>query len=845
MPTPTKIDIALQLVEAATVAVQAKERLVKREVRRGISRETHLRQEAATERDLQAALEPLFREQAASIAHRLRSLHGKGFWTKGDSPGHPFRGNQWDEGSGGKDIEGYDGASSKVKSELDRVSGCFSNPNLSDDEKVKVEMWKTGNANLLKDPGFISMVEKGSVLEDVVVYRAGSLADDKALEFTTREGWARDTAEASDRLVSVIHLKVGDRALFVPYATSYHLVEVGVLVPPSTMRKYSQKSCVTDYEKGDLPGHEFRGNQWTDGGGSSGAESEAQRDWLENGVESKAFKAWFGDSKVVDKDGKPLVVYHGSAMDIKQFDGGMFITDDPGAASAYAELKALQLAVEDNDELGEIVEDILSEEGGESITDLGPDRVREIAEANGIDVSGKGAVMYPLYARAENPLDLERFGSDVGDVEELWKEMHGLGLLDDAWESLDEDARQEVLDDYGGKALYKFLENKGIQAKAFSGEYDAVLFTDMQPDGGAIHRSWLLKGETQVKSAIGNRGTFDPDDPNITKSFTPADAKATAGQLIRRVFDPDEWHARLMDRALPVLAIRMAEAARNQMLAMGVDPRRNGKVRKGAKGDVVGHEFHGNQWTDGGMMAPDTGGGTGGGVVEESWNNPSREQLDRSQAVFDSLEEGPASKFLDRQMRGGKLEDGKFTDFTRASKQTNLRNIKKAMDALRKKDPEAFEASRQWSLAEMFGVKNYSDIPDEVEVYRGHGEDEKLRREVNVTGDRGVAENFGSHGIVTTFSINKRDISFTLQGSVFAEKELLVFNSRKMRVMDVKPSDHVKEIRAARAIEVGSMVKMKNGESGVVRAHGMGSSLVVEFGDKTDYSVNILEISHE
>src|SRR5882672_11593226 len=29
--------------------------------------------------------------------------------------------------------------------------------------------------------------------------------------------------------------------------------------------------------------------------------------------ESAAFKKWFGSSKVVDKDGKPLVVYHGSS----------------------------------------------------------------------------------------------------------------------------------------------------------------------------------------------------------------------------------------------------------------------------------------------------------------------------------------------------------------------------------------------------------------------------------------------------------------------------------------------------------------------------------------------------
>nr|DAE46842.1 MAG TPA: crystallin beta/gamma motif-containing protein [Caudoviricetes sp.] len=35
---------------------------------------------------------------------------------------------------------------------------------------------------------------------------------------------------------------------------------------------------------------------------------------------SKEFKAWFGDSKVVDGTGKPLVVYHGTGADITSFD---------------------------------------------------------------------------------------------------------------------------------------------------------------------------------------------------------------------------------------------------------------------------------------------------------------------------------------------------------------------------------------------------------------------------------------------------------------------------------------------------------------------------------------------
>lgn len=52
-----------------------------------------------------------------------------------------------------------------------------------------------------------------------------------------------------------------------------------------------------------------------------------------------AFKAWFGDSKVVDADGKPLVVYHGTASEFSVFDGGrggFYFTDDKKAAQEYA-----------------------------------------------------------------------------------------------------------------------------------------------------------------------------------------------------------------------------------------------------------------------------------------------------------------------------------------------------------------------------------------------------------------------------------------------------------------------------------------------------------------------------
>ena len=37
-------------------------------------------------------------------------------------------------------------------------------------------------------------------------------------------------------------------------------------------------------------------------------------------TESPAFKSWFGESKIVDEHGKPLVVYHGTRHKFSRFD---------------------------------------------------------------------------------------------------------------------------------------------------------------------------------------------------------------------------------------------------------------------------------------------------------------------------------------------------------------------------------------------------------------------------------------------------------------------------------------------------------------------------------------------
>jgi hypothetical protein len=141
---------------------------------------------------------------------------------------------------------------------------------------------------------------------------------------------------------------------------------------------------------------------------------------------------------------------------------GIFVTDNPAMATRYAELKAVERAISDNPELEEIVSDVMAKDGAESYTDLGPERIKEIADANGFEIPDAEGKVDSLWVRSVNPLNLREYGSDVGDVGELWDSMHQAGLLDESWESLDEKARYEVESQYDGKALYNFLRGTRV-----------------------------------------------------------------------------------------------------------------------------------------------------------------------------------------------------------------------------------------------------------------------------------------------------------------------------------------------------------------------------------------------
>lgn len=247
-------------------------------------------------------------------------------------------------------------------------------------------------------------------------------------------------------------------------------------------------------------------------------------------------------TEAATKAGYTAALYHGSDQQRDVFDGGIFLTDSKQDASAYAELRALHKAVDDNDDLSEIVSEVLAEQGGESLTDLGPRTIRDIADANGIELENVEGHVSKMLVKSENPLDLTEHGSDVGDVKGLWDDMHKAKLLDTPWKDLDEEVQDEIKDKYMGQALYRFLEEEGIQSKAFDSGHDAVIFTDMSPDGGKTHTSWLVKSNTQFKSSAPI--TYDEDGKIVplSKRFDSSSSDVRKTDVSEEARDKDgKW----------------------------------------------------------------------------------------------------------------------------------------------------------------------------------------------------------------------------------------------------------------------------------------------------------------
>ena len=186
----------------------------------------------------------------------------------------------------------------------------------------------------------------------------------------------------------------------------------------------------------------------------------AIREWKEKGTDSKYFKKWFGDSKVVDKNGKPLVVYHGSpSHDITIFDSGK---------SLYGEIS----------------------KGFNFFTNKKSayqNSAKDYAEFAGTDGFRRNGKVYETYLKIQKPLHI-KYTSNAMTLYNGGKQ-------------------------YATPVEYYDTNYKEIKEKYNNGDYDGIIIenTDKNNDDSIIY---LVSNPEQIKS-VNNQGTFDESNPNI------------------------------------------------------------------------------------------------------------------------------------------------------------------------------------------------------------------------------------------------------------------------------------------------------------------------------------------
>ena len=197
-------------------------------------------------------------------------------------------------------------------------------------------------------------------------------------------------------------------------------------------------------------------------------------------ADSVPFKKWFGESKVVDAEGRPRVMYHGTSAS----EGGEAFTTFDTYASNYG------------------------------LMGMGGYFTEDPAVASSYTSKGKGGTpsVYPVYLSIKNPIDM-----DAKADERAWKKQfpgaeqyHEGGDSNESWYRAAEEAMvdERVPKWEGAEAM-----QDGLRAMGFDG-ITHVGGGRVKSDG-VRHRVFIAFEPDQVKSAIGNRGTFDPTNPDI------------------------------------------------------------------------------------------------------------------------------------------------------------------------------------------------------------------------------------------------------------------------------------------------------------------------------------------
>ena len=419
-------------------------------------------------------------------------------------------------------------------------------------------------------------------------------------------------------------------------------------------------------EKGDLEGHQFHGNQWTGGSGGTATvtetpEAAAARDYQEHGTRAKAFKEWFGDwehdpehcsevldgrgrpketgaipgtgSEVLDKDGQPMKVYHGTAHDWTVGDKskldpnalygpGFYFTTNKDIADSYRE-KGNDFKLK-----------ISTEEGAKVFRDALQKRKDEIPRE--VDFSDKSESQQKIQQEQNDVASLLKYHRDddilaADMVSAKWSQwLAGRGVdVDSLMEKTGVPATKEAYLNIRNALDMDIGHNDSVRA----GIADAVRSIKPEEVADMLHPGDPLD-KMDPESGAFIRDSVKADLAGLDRAIRPLFGPTVTGAYMGATKGEKIYDILVNNSNKSVATFVLQKAGFDGITHVGGDRAGGGEVHhqvyiafepeqvkavanrgtfdptskdttKGGltivvKGDIVGHEFHGNQWTGGG-----------------------------------------------------------------------------------------------------------------------------------------------------------------------------------------------------------------------------------------------------
>ena len=243
--------------------------------------------------------------------------------------------------------------------------------------------------------------------------------------------------------------------------------------------------------------------------------------------ETPAFKRFFGDSKIVNPDGTPKVMYHGTARDITTFKpkqaGAIFLTDNPNFANTFVDLSEDYMIKEiynkmTDEQRAEMYDKSLEQSRG---------HIREKEYQRLKNEDSKGTLLFdglprailvdyqknllrsmpsmgniiPAFVRSEYPFDYENPTHVKDVVNHITDSSPSYARMGNFYKGKIEEGDWEVIE--------KKEVQRAIKAMGHDGFY-------VKEDG---FKNLGVYDSSQIKSATGNIGTYDRANPDIRASL--------------------------------------------------------------------------------------------------------------------------------------------------------------------------------------------------------------------------------------------------------------------------------------------------------------------------------------